>query len=61
VARSGLDVFLDFDPKRFGFVELVEPEDMLSREPGLKVQRGAQDAPHQLLKPTIEREAIRVM
>jgi predicted nucleotidyltransferase len=58
---SDLDVFVDFDPKRFGFVELVELEDMLSRELGLKVQLGTRDALHPLLKSAIEREAIRVL
>ena len=58
---SDLDVFVDFDPERFGFVELVELEDMLSRELGLKVQLGTHDALHPLMKPQIEREAVRVL
>lgn len=58
---SDLDVFVDFDPDRFGFVELIELEEMLSRELGLKVQLGTQDALHPLLKPGIEREAVRVL
>jgi predicted nucleotidyltransferase len=35
---SDLDVFVDFDPEKFGFVELVELEDTLSCELGLNVQ-----------------------
>jgi hypothetical protein len=58
---SDLDVFVDFDPARFGFVELVELEDMLSRELGLKVQLGTRDALHPLIRPQIEREAVRVL
>ena len=58
---SDLDVFVDFDPGRFSFVELVELEDMLSRELGLKVQVGTHDALHPLVKPRIEREALRVL
>jgi len=58
---SDLDVFVDFDPIRFSFVELVELEDMLSRELGLKVQLGTHDALHPLIKSTIEREAVRVL
>ena len=58
---SDVDIFVDFDPARFGFVELVALEDMLSRELGLKVQLGTHDALHPLMKPTIEREAIRVL
>ncbi len=60
-ADSDLDVFVDFDPTKFGFVELVELEDMLSRELGLKVQLGTQDALHPLMKPAIERDAVRVL
>lgn len=58
---SDLDVFVDFDPAKFSFVELVALEDMLSRELGLKVQLGTHDALHPLMKTTIEREAVRVL
>ena len=58
---SDLDVFVDFDPATFGFVELVALEDMLSRELGLKVQLGTHDALHPLMKPAIERDAVRVL
>lgn len=58
---SDLDVFVDFDPTRFGFVELVELEEMLSEELGLKVQLGTHDALHPLIRPAIEREAVRVL
>lgn len=58
---SDLDVFVDFDPARFGFVELIELENLLSRELGLKVQLGTQDALHPLMRPQIEREAVRVL
>jgi predicted nucleotidyltransferase len=57
---SDLDVFVDFDPEKFGFVELVELENTLSRELGLNVQLGAHDALHPLIKSKIEREAVRV-
>jgi predicted nucleotidyltransferase len=58
---SDLDVFVDFDPRRFSFVELVALEDMLSRELGLRVQLGTHDALHPLMKAQIEREAVRVL
>ena len=58
---SDLDVYVDFDPERFGFVELFELEAMLSRELGLKVQLGTHDALHPLIRPAIEREAVRVL
>ena len=58
---SDLDVFVDFDPDRFDFVQLVELETMLTKELGLKVQLGTHDALHPLLRPEIEREAIQVL
>jgi predicted nucleotidyltransferase len=58
---SDLDVFVDFDPERFGFVELVKLEDMLSDELGLEVQLGTHDALHPLMRPCIEQEAVRVL
>ena len=60
-AESDLDVYVDFDPAKFTFVQLVELEDMLSRELGLRVQLGTHDALHPLMKTTIEREAVRVL
>ncbi len=58
---SDLDVFIDFDPQRFTFVELVALEDMLARELGLKVQLGTHDALHPLLRSSIERDAVKVL
>ncbi|MGD9727742.1 MAG: nucleotidyltransferase family protein [Hyphomicrobiaceae bacterium] len=58
---SDLDVFVDFDPKRFGFVELIELEEMLARELGLPVQLGTHDGLHPLMRGQIEREAVQVM
>ena len=61
LADSDLDVFVDFDPDKFGFVELIELEDMLSQELGLRVQLGTHDALHPLIRPRIESEAVRVL
>lgn len=58
---SDLDVFVDFDPAKFTFVELVALEYMLSRELGLKVQLGTRDGLHPLMKQGIELEAVRVI
>jgi predicted nucleotidyltransferase len=60
-SNSDLDVFVDFDPRRFGFVELIELEDMLSRELGIAIQLGTHDALHPRIKARIEREAVRVL
>lgn len=54
-------MFVDFDPERFTFVELVKLEDLLSRELGLRVQLGTHDALHPLMRSGIEREAVRVL
>ena len=59
-AESDLDVFVDFDAKTFGFVELIELEALLSRDLGLKVQLGTHDALHPLMKASIERDAVRI-
>ena len=59
--ESDLDVFVDFDPERFTFVELIELEDLLSRELGLQVQLGTHDALHPLIRSSIERDAIRIL
>jgi len=58
---SDLDVFVDIDAERFGFAELVALEDMLSEELGLNVQLGTHEGLHPLLRPQIEREAVRVL
>jgi len=58
---SDLDVFVDFDAAKFSFVELIELEDMLSKELGLKVQLGTHDALHPLMRGEIERDAVRVL
>ena len=59
--NSDLDVFVDFDPKRFTFVELFALENMLARELGLNIQLGTKDALHPALKANIEQDAIRVI
>jgi hypothetical protein len=58
---SDLDVYVDFDPGRFTFVELIALEDMLSEELGLRVQLGTHDGLHPALKADIERDAVRVL
>lgn len=57
---SDLDVFVDYDAGKFGFAELIALEDMLARELDIPVQAGTRDGLHPLLRPAIEREALRV-
>lgn len=58
---SDLDVFVEFAPERFGFVELAELEAMLSRELQIKVQLGTRDALHPLMRSGIEHDAVKVL
>lgn len=60
-AESDVDVFVDPDYDRFGFVELLRAEAMLSAELGTRVDLTTRDGLHPLLRPGIEREAIRVV
>lgn len=60
-ADSDLDIYIDFDPERLSFVELVALEDMLSADLGLQVQLSTHDALHPLIRARAEREALRVI
>ncbi|MBE7203549.1 MAG: nucleotidyltransferase family protein [Parafilimonas terrae] len=62
-ARDGSDVdlFVDPDYERFGFVELIRVEDRLSRDLGSAVDLTTRDGLHPHLRPAIEREAIQVL
>ena len=62
-ARDGSDVdlFVDPDYERFGFVKLIRVEDRLSRELGSAVDLTTRDGLHPHLRPAIEREAIQVL
>lgn len=59
--ESDLDVFVDPDYERFGFVELIRLEAMLSSELGLPVDLTTRDGLHPDLRAGIERDAIRVL
>lgn len=58
---SDVDVFVDPNYERFGFVELLRSEAMLSAELGRSVDLTTREGLHPVLRAEIEREAIRVL
>lgn len=58
---SDVDLFVDLDYERFGFVEWLRTEALLSAELGRPVDLTTREGLHPLLRAEIEREAIRVI
>ena len=59
--NSDVDVFIDKDPsRRFGFDEFMEIYFLLQERLGANVDYGTRDGLHPVMRPEIEREAIRV-
>ena len=58
---SDVDLFLDSDYERFGFVELLRTEAMLSAELGCPVDLTTREGLHPHLRAEIERAAIRLL
>ena len=59
-ARSDIDLFVDYDPERFDFVDLVQLRTELSKALGRPADLTTRDGLHPLLRAGIEAEAIRV-
>ena len=58
---SDVDVFIDVAPGRaFGFTPFMDAYEVLKQAVGEKVDYGTRKGLHPLLRPDIEREAIRV-
>ena len=58
---SDVDVFIDLPPDRsFGFLHYMDAFDVLRGSVGDKVDYGTRNGLHPLLRPAIEREAIRI-
>jgi predicted nucleotidyltransferase len=57
---SDVDMFVDYDPDRFSFVELIRLQENLSQALGRPADLTTRRALHPALKHRIEREAIRV-
>ncbi|MFI5015819.1 MAG: nucleotidyltransferase family protein [Hyphomicrobiales bacterium] len=58
---SDVDLFVDPDYDRFGFVELFRLEQMLTKALGRKVEITTRNGLHPLLRSDIERDAIKVL
>ena len=58
---SDVDLFVDPDYARFGFVELIRTERWLGAELGRPVDLTTREGLHPALRPAIEREAVRVL
>jgi predicted nucleotidyltransferase len=58
---SDVDLFVDYDPDRFSFVETIRLRKRLSEILGRPADLTTRDGLHPLLRPTIEAEAIKVL
>jgi predicted nucleotidyltransferase len=57
---SDIDLFIDYDPDRFSFVELIRLRERLSHILGRPADLTTREGLHPLLRPEIEAEAIKV-
>ena len=59
-SANDVDMFVDYDPERFDFVDLIRLREELSRELGKPADLTTREGLHPVLRPAIEAEAIRV-
>jgi predicted nucleotidyltransferase len=59
--HSDVDLFVDYDPECFTFVELMRLRTRLSEILGRPADLTTREGLHPLLRPTIESEAIKVL
>jgi predicted nucleotidyltransferase len=59
--QSDVDLFVDYDPDRFSFVELIRLRQRLTAILGRPADLTTREGLHPLLRPTIEAEAIKVL
>lgn len=57
---SDVDLFVDYDLEHFGLIELIRLETSLAEKLGRPVDLTTREGLHPLLRPEIEREAVRV-
>lgn len=57
---SDVDLFVDYDPDKFSFVELIRLRERLSTVLGRPADLTTREGLHPLLRPEIEAEAIKV-
>ena len=58
---SDIDLFIDYDPESFSFVELIRLRERLSQILGRPADLTTREGLHPLLRPHIEAEAIRII
>jgi len=58
---SDVDLFVDYDPERFSFVELIRLRKRLSDILGRSADLTTREGLHPLLRAAIEAEAIKVL
>jgi predicted nucleotidyltransferase len=58
---SDIDMFVDYDPDRFSFVELIRLRERLSQILGRPADVTTREGLHPLLRRQIEAEAVRVL
>ena len=57
---SDVDLFVDYDPERFSFVELIRLRERLTQILGRTADLTTREGLYPMLRPQIEAEAIRV-
>ena len=58
---SVVDLFVDYDPARFGFVELLRLREHLTKTLGAVADLTTREGLHPRLRPAIEAEAVKVI
>jgi predicted nucleotidyltransferase len=58
--KSDVDLFVDYDPEKFSFVELIRLRERLSQTLGRPADLTTREGLHPLLRSAIEAEAIKV-
>jgi predicted nucleotidyltransferase len=57
---SDVDLFVDYDPEHFSFVELIRLRERLSSILGRPADLTTREGLHPMLRPQIEAEAVKV-
>ena len=57
---SDIDLFVDYDPEKFSFVELIRLRERISQVLGRPADLTTREGLHPLLRPAIEAEAVKV-
>ena len=59
-ARSDIDLFYDYDPDRFGFLQFMRIRELAPEIMGQSVDIMPRDGIHPLIRPEVEKSAIEV-